>query len=171
MTRIPEFFELSAAECEALLQRNHIGRLAFRRAERVDIAPISYVARDGWLFLRSAYGARLEAITRDPFVAFEVDEIEGPFEWRSVVAYGTVYLLPLDGSPIEQREARRAVEALRSIMPDAFSSKDPVPERQIIYGLHITELSGRMAGIRDMPGRRKVRPRSAPKRRRPADQF
>src|SRR5687767_12016113 len=98
MTRAPPFFVLSREECAEVLARNHVGRLAYREGHQLDIQPVGYAARDEWLFLRSADGAKLEAITNDPFVAFEVDEIDGPFDWRSVVVHGTIYLIPTDGS-------------------------------------------------------------------------
>ena len=145
MAGTPEFSVLTADECAEVLARNHVGRIAFREGEQVSIQPVGYVAREGWLFLRSAYGAKLEAIAGNPYVAFEVDEIEGIFDWRSVVVRGTIYWLPTDGSPVEQREAQRAIDAIRSVLPDAFTAKDPFPERQILYGLHIHEMSGRMA--------------------------
>lgn len=172
MTRAPQFFVLSPAECAAILGRNHVGRLAYREGERVQIQPVGYVASEDWLFLRSAYGAKLEAITSDPFVAFEVDEVEGPFDWRSVVAHGTIYLRPSDGSAIEQREAQRAIEAFQSVMPEALTANDPVPERNVIYGLHVHEMTGRMAQSGARPtARERVTPRSQPSIRKPSDSF
>lgn len=172
MSSTPQFYILGREACADVLGRNHVGRLAYREREQVNIQPVGYVASDGWLFLRSAYGAKLEAITSDPFVAFEVDEIEGPFDWRSVVVHGTIYLLPTDGSAVEQREAQRAIEAIRKVMPEAFTSKDPVPERQILYGLHIHEITGRMAqSTPGRSGRKRATPRSQPATRKPSDSF
>lgn len=145
MTATPEFLELTTQDCADVLERNRIGRVAFLRDAQVDIEPVSYVASTNWIFVRSAYGAKLEAFAHNPYVAFEVDEVDGPLDWRSVVAYGTIYMLPSDGAPIEQREFRRALKALRTIMPDALTASDPVPERVFVYGLHVDRLTGRMA--------------------------
>lgn len=145
MTAPPQFLVLAPKECAAVLERNHTGRIAFLREGRVDIEPVGYVARGNWIFVRSAYGAKLEAFAHNPYVAFEVDEVDGPFDWRSVVAQGTIYMLPADGAPIEQKEFERAVKALRTIMPHALTQSDPVPERVFVYGLHVDRLSGRMA--------------------------
>jgi len=173
MTKAPVFSVLTPADCAKFLARNHVGRLAFRNAETVDIEPLGYVADGGWLFMRSSYGAKLEAIAHSPYVAFEVDEIKGPFDWQSVVVHGTIYLLPADGAPIEQRQFRRAVMALQSAMPGAFTQADPVPERQIVYGLHIDRLDGRMAQSRPGKTPRRARATSKPalKRRRAPDGF
>ena len=174
MTKVPQFQILTPDDCAQILERNHVGRLAFMNREGVDIEPLGYVARGNWIFLRSAYGAKLEALAHNPYVAFEVDEIKGPLDWRSVVAHGTIYLLPPDGAPIEQREAHRAVEAIRSLIPEALTEKDPVPERQIVYGLHIDRVDGRMAqssAKRSLPGRAKAKPQTPPKRPRTSDGF
>ena len=141
----PEFLVLTPEDCRKVLKVNHVGRLAFVNGNRVDIEPVGYVSSDSWIFFRSAYGAKLEALLRNPFVAFEVDQIAGPTSWASVVAHGTIYMLPSDGGPVEQREFKRAVAELRKVCPAAFTSDDPTPGREIVYGLHIDDLTGRMA--------------------------
>jgi nitroimidazol reductase NimA-like FMN-containing flavoprotein (pyridoxamine 5'-phosphate oxidase superfamily) len=173
MTNRPEFSNMTSADCVRVLKRNRVGRLAYRNVHSVDIQPVSYVAAGKWLFVRSAYGSKLEAIDHHPFVAFEVDEIDGPFDWRSVVVHGTIYLLPMNGAPIEQREFKRAVAALKRAMPGAFTADDPVPERQTVYGLHIDRVDGRLGQSRPerKPVRRPAVARAAPKRLQMPDGF
>ncbi len=173
MTSVPRFSVLTPKECAEVLARNHVGRLAFRVQRALDIQPLGYVARDQWLFLRSAYGAKLDAITSDPFVAFEVDEIDGPFDWRSVVVHGTVYVLQADGGPVTQPYALQALEALRTAMPETHTASDPVPERRILYGLNIQQVSGRKAwtGVTELESRRELNSKPLPPRRLPADIF
>lgn len=174
MKNVPQFFILTPEDCREILERNHVGRLAFRHGETVDIEPIGYAARGNWLFLRSAYGSKLEALAHHPYVAFEVDEIKGPFDWRSVVAHGTIYMLPYAGSTVDRRQFERAVAALRDVMPAALTPRDPVPERQIVYGLHIDRVDGRMAMNRPAqkaPARAKVTAKKAPTQRGPRDDF
>jgi nitroimidazol reductase NimA-like FMN-containing flavoprotein (pyridoxamine 5'-phosphate oxidase superfamily) len=145
MTTRPEFLVLTSEECRNVLERNRVGRLAFVNGSSVDIEPIGYVSSGDWIFFRSAYGAKLEALSHNPFAAFEVDHVAGPTDWVSVVVHGTIYMLPPDGGPIEKREFARAVAALRKVMPTAFTDDDPTPYRENVYGLHIDRLSGRMA--------------------------
>jgi nitroimidazol reductase NimA-like FMN-containing flavoprotein (pyridoxamine 5'-phosphate oxidase superfamily) len=127
------------------LSRNNLGRLAFLNANRVDIEPVSYVAADSWLFMRSAHGAKLDALAHTPYVAFEVDEVKSPFDWRSVVARGTIYLIADDGRHVDRETVDRAVRALRSFQPEALGDDDPTPFRRTVYGLHIDLLTGRKA--------------------------
>jgi uncharacterized protein len=95
--------------------------------------------------MRSAYGAKIEALEHNPYVAFEVDEVRGPFDWSSVVTHGTIYHLPSNGSFADRNAFSTAVAALRTVMPDALTPADPVPERTIVYGIRIDRVSGRMA--------------------------
>jgi nitroimidazol reductase NimA-like FMN-containing flavoprotein (pyridoxamine 5'-phosphate oxidase superfamily) len=144
-TNKPIFSVLTAAECHEVLSRNNLGRLAFLNANRVDIEPVSYVAADSWLFMRSAHGAKLDALAHTPYVAFEVDEVKSPFDWRSVVARGTIYLIADDGRHVDRETVDRAVQALRSFQPEALGDDDPTPFRRTVYGLHIDLLTGRKA--------------------------
>ena len=144
-TSKPRFTTLTQRQALAVLRRNHVGRLAYRAGPSVEIQPIGYVAGGRWIYLRSAEGTKLSALTRNPFVAFEADEVEGPFDWQSVVVHGTVYMLQPDGDAVQRREYARALRLMRDIMPATFTPADPVPERQHIYGLNVQRISGRSA--------------------------
>src|ERR1700680_2898471 len=100
----PMIKELRRDEMEALLARNNIGRLAYAFADRVDIEPIHYVYADGWIYGRTSRGAKLETIQHNRWVAFEVDEVRGLFDWRSVVVRGCVYFLSAD-SPLPEQHS------------------------------------------------------------------
>ena len=147
MTRTsdPTFRDLDASEAVAILARNHVGRIAYSFHDRVDIEPIGYVFADGAIYMRTSAGSKLTTLAHAPWAAFEVDEVEGPFQWRSVVAHGSVYALRETGSSIERATYQRAVERLREITPGAFTFEDPVPDRRVLLKLHLDTLSGREA--------------------------
>ena len=147
MTRplAPTFRDLDAAEMDALLGRNHVGRIAYRFHDRVDIEPIHYVYADGAFYMRTEHGSKLATLAHAPWVAFEVDEIDGIFDWRSVVAHGTVYVLEDAGSPEMRANYRAAVRRLRELVPGALGQDDPVPDRSVVLKLHPAEMTGRVA--------------------------
>src|SRR5688572_26845124 len=70
-----QFVDLDDAETEAILARNHVGRLAFTFKDKVDIEPLSYVYAGGVINFRTAPGTKLEVLLHQPSVAFEVDEV------------------------------------------------------------------------------------------------
>jgi uncharacterized protein len=158
----PKFAALTEKECKEVLARNHLGRLAFSNHGVVDIEPVHYVANGEWVFVRSAAGTKVEVFSHQPYVAFEVDETDGPFDWRSVVVHGTVYLLSEHGVRADRLAFERALRALRSFIPATMRQNDPTPFRRQIYGIHINQLTGRVAEQRVRT--RKARPTATPRR-------
>jgi nitroimidazol reductase NimA-like FMN-containing flavoprotein (pyridoxamine 5'-phosphate oxidase superfamily) len=144
-TAKPTFRILNAAESEALLSRHNIGRIAYAFHERVDIEPIHYVYADGAIYMRTAPGSKLAALSHAPWIALETDEVDGPFDWRSVVVHGTVYALRDEGSPIARSSYRRAVDHLRTLMPLALCDGDPTPARTVVLQVHPDVVTGREA--------------------------
>jgi hypothetical protein len=144
----PTFRELSAREATAVLRRNHVGRMAFAFHRRVDIVPIHYVYSGGWVYGRTSLGPKLLTLKHNQWVAFEVDEIEALFNWRSVVLHGGLYLLEADGPPLELAARRRAIRLLRKLVPETLRASDPVAFRDILFRIHVNELSGRAAQVK-----------------------
>jgi len=134
---------LERAEMDELLARHNVGRIAYTFRDRVDVEPINYVYRDGWILLRTGPGSKLNTLARHPWVAFEVDEVDGPFDWRSVVVHSTVYELTPGGTEEQARLYDDAVEILRDLIPETFTESDPVPHRNVILRMKVDEVTGR----------------------------
>lgn len=141
----PRFRNLARDECEQLLDRNHIGRIAFAFHDRVDIAPIHYVYSNEWIYFRTSQGTKFSTISHHRWVAFEVDECEGMFDWRSVVVKGTCYVLDPDTSTHQDPAYAQGVTLLRKLIPETFTGADPVPFRQSVFRIHLDEVTGREA--------------------------
>ena len=135
--------EMTRAESDTLLAKNHVGRIAFSYRDHVDIEPISYVFSDGWLYGRTTHGTKLRTLAHNRWVAFETDEISAQWEWQSVVVKGALYLLDANGAHAEVYA--RAVDVLRSLVPHAFDDADPTPERTVIFRIHADQVTGRIA--------------------------
>jgi nitroimidazol reductase NimA-like FMN-containing flavoprotein (pyridoxamine 5'-phosphate oxidase superfamily) len=142
---MPEFSELREAEAIEVLRRNHIGRVAFIHEGRVDIEPLHYVYEDDWIYGRTSFGEKLNAVQRQWWVAFEVDEINGLFDWRSVVVHGGFYLLPDDLPPRDRERRNLALRCVRRLVPEAFTENDPAPHRTQLFGIDVQQVSGRAA--------------------------
>jgi len=141
----PVFRQLAHHEAEALLERNHVGRLAFTLHDSVDIEPISYVYTHGWLYGRTSHGTKLAILTHHHWVAFEVDEVAGQFDWRSVVIKGEFEIIPADLSGPDALAYIKALELLRQLAPDTWTENDRVAFRNVLFRIHINEISGREA--------------------------
>lgn len=145
----PAFRTLTGSQVDEVLRRNHLGRIAYSWRSTVDVEPLHYVYRDGWIYARTSEGEKYRVLAQSYYriwpVAFEVDEAEGFFRWRSVVVHGSAYLLtpPEEGGDPEQWE--EAVTALRTLLPGTFTPEDPVPFRNAIFRIAVQEASGREA--------------------------
>ncbi len=156
----PQFRALTRRECRAVLARNSVGRIAFVQGNRVDIVPLHYVFAGGMVYGRTARHTRLARAGRNfsdswP-AAFEVDEVEGLFRWRSVVVHGNFHAA-VHGDPEWERnhaDWEKAAQRFRTLLPDAFTDKDPTGFRDVVIRVDVAEISGREA-------RPVVRPRRA----------
>ena len=109
----PQFKTLSRDECESVLLRNNVGRIAFALHERVSVLPIHYVFQNGWIYGRTASAGKLREILRNRRIAFEVDEHNQLFDWRSVVVHGPFYLIQPDTNQHPLSVYRTAIAAIR----------------------------------------------------------
>jgi nitroimidazol reductase NimA-like FMN-containing flavoprotein (pyridoxamine 5'-phosphate oxidase superfamily) len=139
---------MTRAACVELLRRHDIGRMAFSFHDRVDITPIHYVFADDWLFARTSSGAKITTLRHSPWVAFEVDEVEGIFDWRSVIVRGTVYVMAPDASRAEVALWKRGVAHLRQLIPETATDSDPVAFRSVVFGIHVDSMTGRSSSSR-----------------------
>ena len=143
--RTPTFRQLTASEVHAVLARNNVGRLAYSFRDLVDIEPIHYVHAGEWIYGRTSYGTKLTMLAHNRWVAFEVDEIDGLFEWRSVVVKGAVYVLAPEGTDEARQEFDHALELLRGLIPDTLTESDPTPQRTVLFRISMDEAEGRTA--------------------------
>ena len=139
------FREMERAEIEAMLLRNKVGRLAFSFHDRVDLQPIHYVYERGWLYGRTSEGEKIASLAHNQWVAFEIDEIDDTFDWKSVVIHGSLWILHPRGSPRAEEVWAKAAELVSKIVPGALTEDDPVGFRQILFRIAVSDVRGREA--------------------------
>lgn len=138
-----EIRELDRQEIDEVLSRNGVGRVGFSWRDRVSIEPLGYVYSDGWIWGRTAPGEKLITVRHNYWVAFEVDEVEGPYDWRSVLVHGGFYQLAPDGHREEREIYQRGLELLRDSAPETLRPEDPVPFRTVLFRIAVQEATGR----------------------------
>jgi nitroimidazol reductase NimA-like FMN-containing flavoprotein (pyridoxamine 5'-phosphate oxidase superfamily) len=131
-----------------MLLRNKVGRLAFSFHDRVDIQPIHYVYERGWLYGRTSEGDKIASLTHNQWIAFEVDEIEDVFEWRSIVIHGSLWILHPSGSLRAEEVWKKASELVSRIVPGALTERDPVSFRQTLFRIAVSDVRGRAASMK-----------------------
>lgn len=146
--RGPRIRQMTARQIECVIARNHVGRVAFTSAGRIEIVPVHYVYADGLLYGRTSSGAKHGAWRARPEVVVEIDEIEGLASWRSVIVRGALMVLDPRGPRSEPFAYWNAVAAIRTLVPAAFTERDPMPQRSNVFRIAPSELTGREAVLR-----------------------
>jgi nitroimidazol reductase NimA-like FMN-containing flavoprotein (pyridoxamine 5'-phosphate oxidase superfamily) len=141
----PSIQSLTDQEIRQFLAAHVVGRLAYSFRDRVDIVPIHYVYDAEWIYGRTSAGPKLTTLTHSRWVAFEVDEVLAMFHWTSVVVRGALYLLDPEERSTDLEAWSRGVELLRAIVPETLTPDDPVPQRDVVFRIHVTEATGRRA--------------------------
>jgi nitroimidazol reductase NimA-like FMN-containing flavoprotein (pyridoxamine 5'-phosphate oxidase superfamily) len=109
---------LGEAEIEDVLQTATIGRIGCRDGDSVYVVPISFVYADGYAYGHSAEGRKLTLMRATPEVCFEVEDVRGLSDWRSVVASGVFEELHGD-------DARAALQLLATRFAPPGTRPDP----------------------------------------------
>ncbi|MFL5640476.1 MAG: pyridoxamine 5'-phosphate oxidase family protein [Gemmatimonadaceae bacterium] len=141
------FRDLPRDEIETILLRNTVGRIAFSLHDRVDIQPIHYVYERGWLYGRTSDGEKISTIQHNQWIAFEVDEVAGIFEWRSVVIHGSFWILHPRGSPHAEELWDKAANLVSRIVPGTLTDADPVAFRKTLFRIAVSDVRGREATV------------------------
>lgn len=140
--------ELSPEECEALLQRAAIGRLACARYEQPYVVPVQFAfdAERGCLYGYSTDGQKLQWMRANPLVCVEVDEIDDKDQWQSVVVYGHYEEL---GADDETEAVGRALQLFAPRhewwLPARARLERGDPAAAVLYRIGIDRMTGRRA--------------------------
>jgi nitroimidazol reductase NimA-like FMN-containing flavoprotein (pyridoxamine 5'-phosphate oxidase superfamily) len=133
---------LDRREMDALLARHHVGRLAASFEDRHSLTLVNYTYANDWVYIRIESGERRTTIEHHPWVAFEVDEIDGIYDWRTVTVYGPVQFLTDDTHSSAWRDFNTAVQLIRSVVPGARTSEDPMPDRVHLFRIYVDTITG-----------------------------
>ena len=141
--------QLTAAQCEEVLERTVVARLACVRAGQPYIVPISlaFDAEDRSLVSFSTVGRKVEWMRANPSVCVEAEEIVDRLHWTTVLVTGRYHeVLPTDTARLQR--IKQLLESRQSWwLPGAAE----IPERAVhdtplFYRIVIREMSGRRAG-------------------------
>jgi nitroimidazol reductase NimA-like FMN-containing flavoprotein (pyridoxamine 5'-phosphate oxidase superfamily) len=146
--RRPRITALSVQQTAFVLARNCVARIAFCHDGRVELIPIHYAYLDGAIVGRIAMGAKYLQWLVVSDVVMEVDEVHSLYDWRSVVVRGKLALLSAKGTQSDRAAYTAAVDAIRSVIPTAFTENDPTPERSFVFRVDPSEVTGRQASTK-----------------------
>ena len=130
---------LSNEEVESLLRRHRVGRLACSTNDRPYLVPIDFAYDGCAIYAYTSIGRKLAVMREQPLVCFEIDEVEGPSSWRSVVIEGE----------FEELEDEKSLKYARKLLtqngdiPVLRAIVEGFGDRVVLYRINVTERSGR----------------------------
>jgi nitroimidazol reductase NimA-like FMN-containing flavoprotein (pyridoxamine 5'-phosphate oxidase superfamily) len=142
--------ELTAAQCEEVLARASVGRLACARNDQPYIVPIFlyFDISEKFLYSFSTLGQKIDWMRGNPKVCVEVDEILEGFHWTTVVVFG--HYEEIRDSKEERNVRRRAYELFQKRrewwLPGA--AKHTTGEEHytpVVFRIRVGKASGRRA--------------------------
>lgn len=134
--------ELDSDGMKALLARHHVGRMAYSVHDRVSIQLLAYIYSDDWIYARMEAGPELIAVLHNKWVAFEADEVDGLYDWRTVTVHGVVQFLRDGHTAKESEEFAAAVKLIQSVVPSVLTPADPMPSRVQLFRIHVDSIAG-----------------------------
>lgn len=146
--------DMSRDEAVALLERHHVGRIGISFHDLVRVKLASYLYSEGWLYARTELGEDLTTVKHHPWAAFEVDEVEGIYDWRVVEVAGGVEILSSEFHSPDWPQFENAVRLLRSAVPQVLTADDPMPQRAQVIRMHVDNIRGhesRSSGASALP--------------------
>jgi nitroimidazol reductase NimA-like FMN-containing flavoprotein (pyridoxamine 5'-phosphate oxidase superfamily) len=137
---------LRPAEITKVLRDGMIGRIGTHVAGRTYVVPVTYVYDGDSVYGHSTLGQKIRMMRRNPTVCFQVDDIDGMANWRSVIAQGTYEELHGD-------MATAAVKLIRARIGALTTSETAGPagrsgRSHVSYRIRLHEKSGRYEGKR-----------------------
>jgi len=133
----------------ALVQRHHMGRIGIGLHDLIRVELTPYVYADDWIYIRAKIDGDFEIITRHPWAAFEVDEVDSIYDWRSVEITGVIQILSSNPDADHRFEYEQAVRILRGAVPALLTADDPRPDRVHLLRIHTDTVVGRSSRAAD----------------------
>jgi hypothetical protein len=144
-----EIKPLGPSETIGLLERNRFGHLACHARDDLYIVPITYAFEDGYIFSHSKYGKKIEMMRGNPKVCIQVEEVEGFFRWKSVIAWGRFEELKGDEAitvmrRLIQKIVEKELDHRRSELEIDLSAQ---LESAIVFQIKVEKSTGRCEGF------------------------
>jgi nitroimidazol reductase NimA-like FMN-containing flavoprotein (pyridoxamine 5'-phosphate oxidase superfamily) len=133
---------LSREESLEILSRHHVGYVAISFHDLVRLKLCDYIYSEGWIYARAELGQDLTIARHHPWAAFDVAEVDGIYDWRSVEVGGVIEFLQPGSGTASWPEFENAVRLFRQALPQALTVHDPTPERVQLLRVHVDDIAG-----------------------------
>jgi|SRR6185369_3815404 Predicted flavin-nucleotide-binding protein len=146
--------EMSSAECDEVLARTNIGRLACAKDNQPYVVPMNFAFDGCYLYGFTTLGKKVEWMRSNPMVCFEIDEVTNQNQWISIVASGRYEELPDERAYEEARTRAHACLQKRAVWWEpAYIAQEhrdqPHSLTPIFFRIRIDKITGHHANSDD----------------------
>jgi uncharacterized protein len=138
--------EIPRDECQKLLSRVLIGRLACSLEDQPYIVPVCFAYEPECLYVFSTLGKKIKWMRKNPKVCVLADEIGSRSKWISVVVNGTYVELREPQYAAEKEHARERLaehsEWWRTPIAERRETVSDVAIEPVFFRIDITSMSG-----------------------------
>jgi len=131
--------KLGDGDSLAILREGTLGRLGCIAADWPYVVPVNYFFDGKDIYVDTLPGKKLDALRSNPRVCLQVDKIKDPYNWRSVIAYGT----------FEEISAEETRENILTRMYSRLPHMTPVESRlvegakgTVVFRIKVEEVTG-----------------------------
>ena len=135
--------EMTRDEALALVAKHHVGDVGITFHDILRLKLCNYIYSEGWLYARTELGDNVVMARHHPWAAFQISEIDGIYDWRSVEVSGVLEFLSPDENGSGWFEYENAVRLLQSAIPEVLTADDPMPQRVQLLRVHADNIFGR----------------------------
>ena len=140
--------ELTPDEIESLLHSEVIGRVGCNANGITYVVPVTYAYDGKYIYAHSREGMKIQIMRQNPIVCFEIDHLENPSNWKSVILWGRYEELKGNDQKIGLQKliARfRELNTSETSVPESIepNQNDSGGYKAIIYRIDVKEKSGR----------------------------
>ena len=140
--------DLSEKECLDPLTRPRLARLACAKDGQPYIVPIFCAYQGGYVYCASTVGKKIEWMRVNPLVCLEMDEVDSPQDWTSVVIDGRFEEIPNTAEWEAERKVAWSILQQRPIWWEPAYAETVVNRAEkalhpLYFRIRIAHISGR----------------------------
>lgn len=144
--------ELSRPDMEQVLRDEILGRIGCHARGDTYVVPITYVFDGASIIGHTGNGLKVRMMRENPSVCFEVEQLQGTSNWRTVIAFGRFEELAGDTADTALDQLRRRVrdfaqkqgsapaEGLGLWVPGTDATR---ARESIVFAIRVEKLTGR----------------------------
>lgn len=139
--------EMREADCYDVVRRQAVARLASCANDQPYVVPVTFMLSEGLIYSFSMPGRKIDNMRANPKVCLQIEEIQNPWYWKSVVIEGRFRELSSAGDRqqawevLQQRSNWWEPGALKPTASNVIAGSSP----HLFYTITIDRLSGREA--------------------------